>query len=111
MEDESGVDEKILFVPINKLTRYYEDIKEYTQLPRIHTEGIQHFFERYHFHRLEETGAGCEGENRFGVRLGRGSDHARSVPHAARRAARHVARLSRATSTDTSGRRVPSPAS
>lgn len=47
MEDEKGEDEKVLFVPVNKLTRYYEDIKEYSQLPRIHTEGISHFFERY----------------------------------------------------------------
>jgi inorganic pyrophosphatase len=47
MEDESGQDEKILFVPINKLTRYYENINEYSDLPRIHTEGISHFFERY----------------------------------------------------------------
>ncbi len=47
MEDESGEDEKILFVPVNKLTRYYENINEYSDLPRIHTEGISHFFERY----------------------------------------------------------------
>jgi inorganic pyrophosphatase len=47
MEDEAGQDEKILFVPINKLTRYYENINEYSDLPRIHTEGISHFFERY----------------------------------------------------------------
>lgn len=47
MEDESGEDEKILLVPHSKLTFYYEDIKEYDQLPRIHREGISHFFERY----------------------------------------------------------------
>ncbi len=47
MEDEAGQDEKILFVPINKLTRYYENVNEYSDLPRIHTEGISHFFERY----------------------------------------------------------------
>lgn len=47
MEDEKGDDEKILFVPTSDLTQYYEDIKEYSDLPRIHTEGIAHFFERY----------------------------------------------------------------
>jgi inorganic pyrophosphatase len=47
MEDEKGQDEKVLFVPVSKLTRYYEDVQEYSDLPRIHTEGISHFFERY----------------------------------------------------------------
>lgn len=47
MEDEKGEDEKVLFVPINELTRFYENIKNYSDLPRIHTEGISHFFERY----------------------------------------------------------------
>jgi len=47
MEDEKGQDEKILFVPHSKLTYYYEDVKEFSDLPRIHREGISHFFERY----------------------------------------------------------------
>ncbi len=47
MEDEKGEDEKVLFVPVNQLTRYYENVNEYSDLPRIHTEGISHFFERY----------------------------------------------------------------
>ena len=47
MEDESGQDEKILFVPVSKLTKYYDNINEYSDLPEIYTDGISHFFERY----------------------------------------------------------------
>ena len=47
MEDESGVDEKILAVPVDKLTPYYKDIKSYTDLPPILIERIANFFENY----------------------------------------------------------------
>jgi inorganic pyrophosphatase len=47
MEDESGGDEKILAVPVPKLTRRYENVHNYTDLPSITIEQIQHFFERY----------------------------------------------------------------
>jgi inorganic pyrophosphatase len=47
MEDESGMDEKIIAVPISKLTPYYENINSYEDLPRILLEQISHFFERY----------------------------------------------------------------
>ncbi len=47
MEDEGGGDEKILAVPAPKLTRRYENIHNYTDLPSITLEQIQHFFEHY----------------------------------------------------------------
>jgi len=47
MTDESGGDEKIIGVPSTKLTQRYVDIRNYTDLPRITLEQIQHFFEHY----------------------------------------------------------------
>lgn len=47
MEDEAGGDEKILAVPASKLTRRYENVHNYTDLPAITLDQIQHFFERY----------------------------------------------------------------
>jgi inorganic pyrophosphatase len=47
MEDDSGVDEKIIAVPTSKLTKHYEHVKTYADLPRIAQEQIQHFFEHY----------------------------------------------------------------
>ncbi len=47
MEDESGGDEKLVAVPSTKLTRRYEKIENYTDLPAITLEQIQHFFEHY----------------------------------------------------------------
>ncbi len=47
MEDEAGGDEKILCVPHNRLTRYYDTINDYTDLPEILRDRITHFFEHY----------------------------------------------------------------
>jgi inorganic pyrophosphatase len=47
MTDESGRDEKIVAVPIGKLTPIYDDVKEATDLPPILLEQIKHFFEHY----------------------------------------------------------------
>lgn len=47
MQDEKGVDEKILCVPVDKLHPYYSTVKSYRDLPTILTEQIQHFFEHY----------------------------------------------------------------
>lgn len=47
MEDEHGVDEKILAVPAPKLTKRYANVMNYTDLPQITLEQIQHFFEHY----------------------------------------------------------------
>jgi inorganic pyrophosphatase len=47
MQDERGVDEKIIAVPVSRLTRRYDGIQEYKQLPSITIEQIEHFFEHY----------------------------------------------------------------
>ena len=47
MEDESGSDEKIVAVPSSKLTRRYENIRTYSDLPTITIEQIEHFFAHY----------------------------------------------------------------
>jgi inorganic pyrophosphatase len=47
MEDEAGGDEKIIAVPVPKLTKRYENVHNYTDLPKITLDQIQHFFEHY----------------------------------------------------------------
>ncbi len=47
MEDEAGGDEKIVAVPVSKLTKRYDRVKTYSDLPEITLEQIQHFFEHY----------------------------------------------------------------
>ena len=47
MMDDAGRDEKILAVPAPKLTKRYEHVANYTDLPRITLEQVQHFFEHY----------------------------------------------------------------
>jgi inorganic pyrophosphatase len=47
MEDESGGDEKILAVPSPKLTKRYESVTNYTDLPQITLDQVKHFFEHY----------------------------------------------------------------
>ena len=47
MEDDGGPDEKIIAVPHHKLTRFYDKVEEYTDLPDITIERIEHFFSHY----------------------------------------------------------------
>ncbi|MCX5581607.1 inorganic diphosphatase [Kaistia terrae] len=47
MRDEGGEDEKILAVPSTKLTRRYENVKSYKDLPEITLQQIEHFFRHY----------------------------------------------------------------
>ncbi len=47
MQDEAGGDEKIIAVPVPKLTKRYENVHNYTDLPKITLDQIQHFFEHY----------------------------------------------------------------
>ncbi len=47
MQDEAGGDEKVIAVPAPKLTRRYINVHNYTDLPRITLDQIQHFFEHY----------------------------------------------------------------
>ncbi len=47
MEDDGGQDEKILAVPSVAVSRRYENVHNYSDLPSITLEQIQHFFEHY----------------------------------------------------------------
>ena len=47
MKDEAGEDEKVIAVPCTRLTRRYESIINYTDLPEITCQQIAHFFEHY----------------------------------------------------------------
>jgi inorganic pyrophosphatase len=47
MQDDGGVDEKIIAVPTPKLTKRYDSVVSYENLPQITVEQIQHFFEHY----------------------------------------------------------------
>lgn len=47
MVDDGGGDEKIIAVPSPKLTKRYLHVVNYTDLPEITLEQIQHFFEHY----------------------------------------------------------------
>ncbi|MDH5339562.1 MAG: inorganic diphosphatase, partial [Rubrivivax sp.] len=47
MEDNAGQDEKIIAVPSPTLTKRYDHIKEYSDLPEITLQQVEHFFEHY----------------------------------------------------------------
>jgi len=47
MEDDGGKDEKIIAVPSPHVTRRYENVHDYTDLPEITLKQIEHFFEHY----------------------------------------------------------------
>jgi len=47
MEDESGLDEKLLCVPLDDLHPYYGNISSYRDIRPVLLEQISHFFEHY----------------------------------------------------------------
>jgi inorganic pyrophosphatase len=47
MEDESGIDEKLLAVPVDKLHPFYTSVSSYRDLPQILIDQIGHFFAHY----------------------------------------------------------------
>ena len=47
MEDESGVDAKIVAVPHEKVDNSYQDIQDVQDLPESLRNQIKHFFEHY----------------------------------------------------------------
>ncbi|NLY03669.1 MAG: inorganic diphosphatase [Campylobacter sp.] len=47
MEDEAGMDEKLLAVPTSKIDPRYDNIKNIDDLPKITLDKIKNFFERY----------------------------------------------------------------
>ena len=47
MEDDGGKDEKILAVPVSKLTKMYDGINDITDMQPIQLERVKHFFTHY----------------------------------------------------------------
>ncbi len=47
MEDEKGQDEKIVAVPSPKITKRYDKVQDFEDLPQITRDQIGHFFEHY----------------------------------------------------------------
>ena len=47
MTDESGVDAKLLAVPTTKLTKIYETVQSYKDLPQHLLNSLEHFFNHY----------------------------------------------------------------
>jgi inorganic pyrophosphatase len=47
MEDEAGLDAKVLAVPHSKLTKLYDHVQEPQDLGQLLLDQIQHFFENY----------------------------------------------------------------
>ena len=47
MEDESGMDAKVIAVPVSKVCQDYDHINDISDLPKGLVKSIQHFFEHY----------------------------------------------------------------
>ncbi len=47
MEDDKGRDEKLICLPVHKLTRIYDDIHDVGDMPEIQMERLKHFFTHY----------------------------------------------------------------
>jgi inorganic pyrophosphatase len=47
MDDEKGVDEKILAVPVDALNPFYKDVMTQKDLPPLLVRQIEHFFRHY----------------------------------------------------------------
>ena len=47
MEDEAGLDAKVLAVPVQKLTSMYDDVMTHEDMPPLLLKQIAHFFEHY----------------------------------------------------------------
>jgi len=47
MVDEAGGDEKIVAVPASHISKRYDEVKNYTDLPGIMMQQIEHFFTHY----------------------------------------------------------------
>uniref|UniRef100_A0AAR5QGB0 inorganic diphosphatase n=1 Tax=Dendroctonus ponderosae TaxID=77166 RepID=A0AAR5QGB0_DENPD len=47
MEDEAGIDAKIIAVPHSKLTPLYNNVKDMSDLPQLQLDQMKHFFEHY----------------------------------------------------------------
>ena len=47
MEDQAGIDEKILAVPVDELIPFYSGVNSHTDLPKLLRDQIAHFFAHY----------------------------------------------------------------
>ncbi len=47
MEDNAGQDEKVIAVPSHALTKRYDHVRDYGDLPDITLKQVEHFFEHY----------------------------------------------------------------
>jgi inorganic pyrophosphatase len=47
MKDESGIDAKVLAVPVSKLSKMYESVETHNDLPQPLLQSIEHFFKHY----------------------------------------------------------------
>ncbi|MCL4144730.1 UNVERIFIED_CONTAM: hypothetical protein GTU68_050815 [Idotea baltica] len=47
MEDNAGQDEKVLAVPSSHISKRFDGVENYSDLPEITIQQIQHFFEHY----------------------------------------------------------------
>jgi len=47
MEDEKGIDEKVIVVPALEVDINYSDVNELSDLPKVTVSKIKHFFEHY----------------------------------------------------------------
>ncbi len=47
MEDEEGMDEKILAIPTSKLDPYWDEVKDISDCSEAFLNRVKHFFERY----------------------------------------------------------------
>ncbi|WP_114389941.1 inorganic diphosphatase [Notoacmeibacter marinus] len=47
MEDDGGVDEKVVAVPNHQLTKRYDGVNDFSDLPEITRQQVEHFFEHY----------------------------------------------------------------
>lgn len=47
MEDQAGIDEKLLTVPVDSVSPYYSKVQTYEDMPQIITDQISHFFKHY----------------------------------------------------------------
>lgn len=71
MEDEAGIDAKIIAVPHSKLTNLYNNVQKLEDISQLQLEQMKHFFE--HYKDLEDgkwmkfTGWGCIDEARVEI--------------------------------------------
>lgn len=47
MEDEAGMDEKLLMLPVDKLHPFYSEVQTFEELPNIFLDQVAHFFAHY----------------------------------------------------------------